>query len=78
MLLIVGGIFGSLIGGYILDRTKAYKYVKAVRFLLTNDDRVPRKVTFGVYVFSFASMVLFTSTVHLHESVAFITMFLVG
>jgi hypothetical protein len=28
MLLIIGGIFGSLIGGYILDKSKAYKYAK--------------------------------------------------
>ncbi len=25
MLLILGGIFGSLVGGYILDKSKAYK-----------------------------------------------------
>lgn len=28
MLLVVGGVCGSLIGGYILDKSKAYKYVK--------------------------------------------------
>jgi hypothetical protein len=28
MLLICGGIVGSLVGGYILDKTKAYKYVE--------------------------------------------------
>jgi hypothetical protein len=26
MLLIIGGICGSLVGGYILDKSKAYKY----------------------------------------------------
>ncbi|UJR26610.1 hypothetical protein I4U23_007929 [Adineta vaga] len=61
MLMIIGGIFGSLVGGYILDRSKAYK-----------------TVTFAVYVLSFLSMLLFTSTVHLHEYVAFITMTIVG
>jgi uncharacterized membrane protein YeaQ/YmgE (transglycosylase-associated protein family) len=30
MLLIIGGIVGSLVGGYILDRTKAYKYVDII------------------------------------------------
>ncbi|CAF5084094.1 unnamed protein product, partial [Rotaria magnacalcarata] len=25
MLLVIGGIFGSLLGGYILDKSKAYK-----------------------------------------------------
>ncbi|CAF2522528.1 unnamed protein product [Rotaria sp. Silwood2] len=61
MLLVVGGIFGSLIGGYILDKSKAYK-----------------AVTFGVYVLSFLSMVLFTATIRLHEYVAFVTMTIVG
>ena len=28
MLLIIGGIVGSLVGGYILDKSKAYKYRK--------------------------------------------------
>lgn len=60
-LLIVGGIVGSLVGGYVLDRSKAYKIV-----------------TFAVYVLSFLSMVLFVSTVHIHEYVAFATMIVVG
>ncbi|CAF1253812.1 unnamed protein product [Adineta ricciae] len=60
-LMIVGGIFGSLVGGYVLDKSKAYK-----------------TVTFIVYLLSFLSMVLFTSTVHLHEYVAFVTMAIVG
>jgi hypothetical protein len=33
MLLIVGGIFGSLVGGYILDKTKAYKYAEIFHLL---------------------------------------------
>ncbi|CAF4599045.1 unnamed protein product [Rotaria socialis] len=61
MLLVIGGIFGSLLGGYILDKSKAYK-----------------KVTFGVYVLSCLSMVLFVSTISLHEYVAFVTMIIVG
>ncbi|CAF3485239.1 unnamed protein product [Rotaria sordida] len=61
MLLVIGGIFGSLLGGYILDKTKAYK-----------------TVTFGVYVLSFLSMVLFISTISLHQYVAFVTMTIVG
>lgn len=61
MLLVLGGIIGSLIGGYILDKSKAYK-----------------KVTLGVYLLSFFSMVLFTSTIHLHAYIAFITMTIVG
>jgi hypothetical protein len=30
MLLIIGGIFGSLVGGFILDKSKAYKYAKKI------------------------------------------------
>ncbi len=37
-----------------------------------------RKVTFAVYVLSFLSMVVFTTTIQLHEYVAFITMIIVG
>ena len=33
MLLILGGIVGSLIGGYILDKTKAYKYGAALEMI---------------------------------------------
>jgi hypothetical protein len=30
MLLITGGIIGSLVGGYILDKSKAYKYAEII------------------------------------------------
>jgi hypothetical protein len=83
MLLICGGIVGSLVGGYILDKTKAYKYVeifvkKVSTFNSFFFNSKNRKVTFAVYVLSFLSLVLFTSTIHLHEYVAFVTMIIVG
>lgn len=84
MLLVLGGIVGSLVGGYILDKSKAYKYAETaywfetgmIQYLYLLSEH--RKVTIGVYVFSFLSMVLFTSTIHLHEYVALVTMIIVG
>ena len=88
MLLVIGGIFGSLIAGYILDKSKAYKYVEMFRFSIKKAiiyyEFIPfffhlnRIVTVGVYFLSFLSMTLFTSTISLHEYIAFVTMTIVG
>ena len=81
VVLTMSGLFGSILGGVLLDKTKAFKYLKILILKLFKVKYIIifiRKVSLIFYLISLASMIIFTLTLQINVWIILFTVFLLG